>query len=380
MNDLSAEELARYARHLILPEVGIEGQVKLKTSAVLLIGIGGLGSPLAMYLAAAGVGRIGLVDADLVDLSNLQRQVIHTTNSLGTLKVESAAAAMKAINPHIEVKTFAERFTRDNALQIATDFDVLVDGTDNFATRYLVNDVCVLLGKPNCYGSIYRFEGQASVFNYAGGPCYRCLFPEPPPAGLIPNCAEAGVLGVLPGLVGTVQATEAIKVLLQSETTLAGRLLLIDAMEMRFRELKIHRNPHCPICGETPTIRELPEESQAVCQASSSAAETPNLPTITVHDLSQRMATGADFFLLDVREPFEQQICQLGGHLIPLTELNDRLHELPTDRPLVVHCKLGGRSATAVELLQSRGFENVVNLEGGIIAWAEKIDPTMNTY
>ena len=381
---LSPDELARYARHLILPEVGIEGQTKLKSSSVLLIGLGGLGSPLAMYLAAAGIGRIGLVDADLVDLSNLQRQIIHTSERVGVAKVDSAAAAIRAINPHVEVASHREWFTRENAFQLAGDYDLLIDGTDNFATRYLVNDVSVLLGKPNCYGSIYRFEGQATVFNYSGGPCYRCLFPEPPPAGLIPNCAEAGVLGVLPGLVGTIQATEAIKVLLQEETTLSGRLLLIDALEMRFRELEISRNPDCAICGKSPTIRELPEYEMVSCQteqgSQSNEPTHTSVPTLTVEELHARKSRGEPFFLLDVREPFEQQICQLGGHLIPLKQLDERLDELPRDQPLVVHCKLGGRSETAVRLLRGHGFTNAINLEGGIIAWARKIDPAMKTY
>lgn len=386
---LSPDEIARYARHLILPEVGIEGQRRLKASSVLLIGVGGLGSPLAMYLAAAGIGRIGLVDADIVDLSNLQRQIIHSTEQLGMAKVDSAAATIKSINPHVEVASHRERFTRENAFHIAGDYDLLIDGTDNFATRYLVNDVSVMLNKPNCYGSIYRFEGQASVFNYAGGPCYRCLFPEPPPAGLVPNCAEAGVLGVLPGLVGTIQATEAIKVLLQSETTLAGRLLLIDSLEMKFRELEIRRNPNCPICGTSPTIRELPIYEPVACHRAPghtapghTASEQPetSIPTITVEQLHARLSHGEPIFLLDVREPIEQQICQLGGHLIPLKQLAERLDELPRDQTLIVHCKLGSRSEAAVKLLLEQGFANAINLEGGIIAWAQKIDPAMATY
>lgn len=383
MLNLTAEELSRYARQITLPELGIAGQAKLKASSVLLIGVGGLGSPLALYLAAAGVGRLGLVDADVVELSNLHRQVIHQTSRLGTAKVDSAAAMIAEINPHVQVDIFAQRFTPENALQIAADYDLLIDGTDNFATRYLVNDVSVLLDKPNCYGSIYRFEGQASVFNYRNGPCYRCLFPEPPPSGLIPNCAEAGVLGVLPGLVGTIQATEAIKVLLGKETTLAGRLLLINALEMNFRELAIQKNPSCSVCGSQPTVREVAAERYQIhCDLSSSSqpASDQAFASITVETLRDMRERDDDFFLLDVREPYEQAICSLGGVLIPLAELGQRIKELPSDRPIVVHCLSGGRSSQAVEILNAAGFDNVLNLEGGLRAWAEKCEPSLPMY
>jgi len=378
---LSSAEYARYARHLMLPEVGEAGQLALKQSAVLLVGLGGLGSPLAMYLAAAGIGKLGLMDDDEVDLSNLQRQIIHITESEGTSKVESAAATIKAINPHVETQCYQERFSAQNGLEIAKHYDLLIDGTDNFTTRYLVNDASVLLGKPNCYGSIYRFEGQASVFNYAGGPCYRCLFPEPPPAGLVPSCAEAGVLGVLPGLVGTIQATEAIKVLLGADTTLSGRLLLIDSMRMEFRELEFKRDPACKLCGNSPSIRSLVEVQTADCDVRHPAGNSDEeLDEWTVQRFQQFRDSAAPHFLLDVREPFEQEICSLGGVLIPLSELPNRLDDMPRDLPLIVHCKSGGRSAQAVKLLRENGFDNAVNLRGGVLAWASEIDSSMSKY
>ncbi len=377
---LNHDEILRYSRHLILPEVGMEGQLKLKHARVLCIGAGGLGSPVALYLAAAGVGTLGIVDFDIVDLTNLQRQVIHSTNDVGRSKLDSAAETIAAINPNIDVRKFETRLTSANALEIVRDFDLVVDGTDNFTTRYLVNDACVLLGKPNVYGSIFRFEGQASVFATKDGPCYRCLYPEPPPPGVVPSCAEGGVLGILPGLVGMIQATEAIKLILGSGESLVGRLLMIDALSMRFRELKVRKNADCPVCGDHPTVTELIDYEQFCGVRGAETPSTATMPDMTPEELKQRLDAGDDLFVLDVREPNEYQICNLGGHLIPLNELPKRVSELDPSREIVVHCKMGGRSAKAVDFLKQAGFTRVHNLAGGINAWAERIDPTVAKY
>ncbi|TWT92631.1 molybdopterin-synthase adenylyltransferase MoeB [Neorhodopirellula pilleata] len=375
---LSSEESLRYARHLTLPQVGIDGQARLKASSALIIGTGGLGSPVALYLAAAGVGRIGVVDFDRVEASNLQRQIIHGTSDIGRTKVASAAESIAEVNPFVEVECFDEALDSQNAMSIASRFDVIVDGTDNFATRYLVNDVCVLLKKPNCYGSIYQFEGQASVFAFDGGPCYRCLYPQPPAPGAVPNCAEGGVMGVLPGMIGTVQATEAIKILLGLGVNLSGRLLLIDALEMKFRELKVKRNPNCPVCGDHPTIT-APIDYAQFCGMPPSGVVSCDR-NVTPEELQRRRSQGDSFTLLDVREPHEYAICHLGGTLIPLAELPARLDELDRSRPVIVHCKSGGRSLKAVDILRQAGFEDVFNLQGGILAWAKDVDPSMPTY
>ena len=379
---LTALEVQRYSRHLIMPEVGLAGQEKLKAASVLCIGAGGLGSPAALYLAAAGVGRLGLVDFDVVDFSNLQRQILHGTADVGRSKLQSARERLAAVNPEIRIDTYDTSLTSKNALELFRDYDVILDGTDNFPTRYLVNDACVLLGKPNAYGSIFRFEGQASVFAAPGGPCYRCLYPEPPPPGLVPSCAEGGVLGVLPGVVGTIQATEAIKLILGIGEPLVGRLLLYDALAMQFRQLKLRRDPACPICGDHPTVRELIDYDQ-FCGVNAAGTET-GIPTTTVETLKSRMDRGDRIFILDVREVSEHQICRLpGATLIPLGELPRRLAELPsgTEAPdIVVHCKVGGRSARAVRQLIDRGFTRVENLEGGILAWIDRIDPSQSKY
>lgn len=375
---LSQKETSRYARHLTLPEVGVGGQEKLKAASVLIIGTGGLGSPVSLYLAAAGVGRIGIVDFDRVEYSNLQRQIIHGTEDVGRSKVDSAAETIASINPLIQIDKFDQAFTSENALRIASDYDIIIDGTDNFATRYLVNDVCVLLGKPNCYGSIFRFEGQASVFGLADGPCYRCLYPQPPQPGLIPNCAEGGVLGILPGIVGTIQATEAIKIILGIGECLSGRLLLLDALEMKFRELKVNRDKNCPVCGDDPTITELIDYEQfcGVLKASDSQSPWDIEPT----ELKRRMDVGDPLILLDVRESHEFDICNLAGTLIPLGDLNRRHGELDRSMPIIVHCKMGGRSAKAVQLLRDAGFADVSNLKGGITAWSKQIDDSIPLY
>jgi len=378
---LTPEDFQRYSRHLILPEVGVEGQQKLKAAKVLLIGAGGLGSPAGLYLAAAGVGRIGIVDFDAVDFSNLQRQILHGTADVGRSKLQSAKDRLLAINPDLDVDTYETALTSKNALDLFKDYDVIVDGTDNFPTRYLVNDACVLLGKPNAYGSIFRFEGQASVFAFPGGPCYRCLYPEPPPPGLVPSCAEGGVLGVLPGVIGTIQATEAIKLILGVGQPLVGRLLLYDAFTMRFRELKLRRDPACPVCGDHPTVTALIDYDQFCGIAPAASAPVPET---TVQDLKSRVDRGDRLFILDVREPNEFQICRIpGSTLIPLGELPRRLAELPqgADAPdIVVHCKMGGRSAKAVRQLTEKGFTRVQNLKGGILEWIDKIDPTQTKY
>jgi adenylyltransferase/sulfurtransferase len=384
--DLSNDEIARYSRHLILPEVGMEGQKKLKAAKVLCVGTGGLGSPLALYLAAAGVGTIGLVDFDVVDSSNLQRQIIHSTADIGRPKIDSAEEKLKGLNPFIKIVKFETMLTSANALDIIRQFDVVADGTDNFQTRYLVNDACVLTGKPNAYGSIFRFEGQASVFATKDGPCYRCLYPEPPPPGLVPSCAEGGVLGILPGLVGVIQATEAIKLILGVGEPLVGRLLLVDALHMNFRQLKLRKNPDCPVCGDHPTVTELIDYDQFCGIAppppvpAAPAREINGVPQLSVTDFKRKQDAGEDIYLLDVREPHEFQIANLGGHLIPLGELPSRVHELDRKREIVVHCKMGGRSQKAAEILKRAGFENIHNLAGGITAWSDEVDHRVAKY
>ncbi|HSL22737.1 MAG TPA: molybdopterin-synthase adenylyltransferase MoeB [Vicinamibacterales bacterium] len=389
MPGLSNSEVQRYSRHLIMPEVGVDGQRRLKAASVLCIGAGGLGSPAALYLAAAGVGRIGLVDFDVVDFSNLQRQIIHGTPDVGRAKLQSAKERLEALNPEVTIETHETRLSSENALELFAGHDVILDGTDNFPTRYLVNDACVLLRKPNAYGSIFRFEGQASVFACEGGPCYRCLYPEPPPPGLVPSCAEGGVLGVLPGIIGTIQATETIKLILGAGSTLVGRLLLYDALQMRFRELKLRRNPDCPVCGDRPEIQKLIDYEQfcGVAPAAARAAAADALPPereTSVAELKAAVDRGAPVFILDVREPQEYQICRIpGSTLIPLGELPRRLGELPSGPgapEIVVHCKSGVRSAKAVRLLSEQGFGAVKNLKGGVLAWIDQVDPSQPKY
>ena len=381
--ELSNQEILRYSRHLLIPDVGLEGQRKLKAASVLVIGTGGLGSPVALYLAAAGIGRIGLVDYDVVDFSNLQRQVIHGMAALGTLKVESARRRMLDLNPDIQVDIFNEPFNSANAMQIAADFDLIIDGTDNFPTRYLVNDVCVLTGKANVYGSIFRFDGQVSVFDARRGPCYRCLFPEPPPPGLVPSCAEGGVLGVLPGTIGTLQATEALKLILGIGEPLIGKLLLYNALEMSFEFVKLRKNPRCKICGPEPEVTEL-IDYEAFCGVPGHDHDTGEVGggwDIDAPELAEKLASGYPLRLLDVREPHELQISRLeGAKLIPLGELAARLHELDSAEEMVVFCKAGTRSSRALDLLISAGFRKVKNLRGGINAWAKQVDPTMPIY
>jgi molybdopterin/thiamine biosynthesis adenylyltransferase/rhodanese-related sulfurtransferase len=378
---LSNQEIIRYSRHLIMPEVGMEGQKKLKAASVLLIGAGGLGSPLAMYLAAAGVGRIGVVDFDVVDSSNLQRQIAYSTSDVGKPKLDAAKERINGINPYVEVKTYETHLTSENALDILKDYDVIIDGTDNFPTRYLVNDACVLLGKPNVYGSIFRFEGQASVFYAKEGPCYRCLYPEPPPPGLVPSCAEGGVLGVLPGIVGTIQATEAIKLIIGQGDPLIGRLLLFDALTMKFRELKLRKNPACPVCGSNPTINEL-IDYEAFCGVEPLPRDGESLKQweITPEELRAKLDKKDDVFILDVREPHEFEICNLDGYLIPLRDLPSRINELDSSKEIVAYCHTGVRSERAVEFLKTAGFKKVKNLVGGIEAWSLRIDPTVPRY
>jgi sulfur-carrier protein adenylyltransferase/sulfurtransferase len=379
--ELSNEEIARYSRHLIMPEVALDGQKKLKAAKVLTVGTGGLGSPLALYLAAAGVGTIGIVDFDVVDESNLQRQIIHGTSDVGRPKVDSAYDKLKDINPNVDVRVHEEALTSENALEIFEDYDVIVDGTDNFPTRYLVNDACVLLNKPNVYGSIFRFEGQASVFYAEEGPCYRCLYPEPPPPGLVPSCAEGGVLGILPGAIGTIQATETVKLLLGIGEPLIGRLLLYDALGMSFREMKLRKDPNCPVCGEDPTVTELIDYQEFCGIPQANAAEQVNgVPEITVEELKQKLDNSEGINVLDVREPHEYEVANIGVRLIPLGELPQRLAELEQDDILAIHCKTGARSARAVKLLQDAGFQNVYNVKGGITAWSEEIDPSIPKY
>ena len=389
---LSNQEVARYSRHLIMPEVGMDGQLKLKAASVLCIGAGGLGSPVAMYLAAAGVGRIGIVDFDVVDYSNLQRQIIHGTPDVGRSKLDSARDSLHAINPEVEIETHEVALSSANALDLLGGYDVIVDGTDNFPTRYLVNDACVLLGKPNAYGSIFRFEGQASVFATKGGPCYRCLYPEPPPPGLVPSCAEGGVLGILPGVIGTIQATEAVKLIMGIGESLIGRFMIYDALRMRFRELKLRRDPDCPVCGDHPTVTELIEYDQfcGVAPAADAGTTGSGVPAgedaahddeATVEQLQARIDRADGVFILDVREPQEFQICRIpGSTLIPLGDLPKRLPELEGRAEMIVHCKSGVRSAKAVKLLREAGFTEAKNLRGGILRWIDVVDPSLPKY
>jgi adenylyltransferase/sulfurtransferase len=374
---LDVEELQRYSRHLIMPEVTSEGQTRLKAARVLCIGAGGLGSPAALYLAAAGVGTIGVVDFDTVDLSNLQRQILHGTKDIGRDKLESARERLHDANPQIEIELHKYRFASQNASQLAARYDVVVDGSDNFPTRYLSNDVCVFAHKPNVYGSVFRFEGQTTVFApHLGGPCYRCLFPEPPPPESVPNCAQAGVLGVLPGIIGMLQAIETLKLILGIGEPLVGRLLHFDALKVKFRELNLRRDPQCPVCGENPTIFS-PIDYEQFCGMRDEGA----IPEMSPHELKRRMDAGEPFDLIDVREPFEYEIARIDdARLIPLGEITERLHELSGQQPIVVHCHSGTRSAQAVRLLQQRGFANVYNLEGGIDAWSDQIDPNVPKY
>ena len=377
---LSKDEILRYSRHLIMPEVGMEGQLKLKKASVLLVGTGGLGAPLALYLTAAGIGRIGLVDFDVVDYTNLQRQVIHGTKDVGKPKIDSAIESMQDINPFVKIDRHETALSSENALEILNDYDYVVDGTDNFPTRYLVNDACVLLGKPNVYGSIFRFEGQSTIFAYPGGPCYRCLYPEPPPPGLVPSCAEGGVLGILPGIIGLVQATETVKLILGIGQPLVGRLMLYDALGMKFRELKLRRDPECPMCGDHPTITKLIDYQQ-FCGIPQKHEEAAPVNEISAVELKAKLDRGDKFTLIDVREPHEFQICRIpGSTLIPLGELPNRLGELDPSAAYVMLCKMGGRSAKAVDLLKQSGFKNVINMAGGITAWSDTVDPSVPKY
>jgi len=385
---LSHEEVRRYSRHLIMPEVGVAGQERLKAAGVLLIGAGGLGSPAAMYLAAAGVGRIGLVDYDTVDLSNLHRQVIHGTKDIGRPKLDSATERIRDINPHVRVDVHEVALTSANALELFAPYDVIIDGTDNFPTRYLVNDACVLLGKPNVYGSIFRFEGQASVFHAAAGPCYRCLFPEPPPPGLVPSCAEGGVLGVLPGIIGVIQATEAIKLILEVGEPLIGRLLLYDALAMSFDEVRLRKNPDCPACRENPTLTGLIDYEEfcgmpAHDHSEFAAPDSGGVLSITPLELKHRLDAGDDLFILDVREPDEWAISNLAGLgavLIPMGQVLQHLDELDTAREIVVQCRSGARSAEVIRQLQGHGYRKLLNLDGGINRWALEVDPDLAVY
>ena len=378
---LSKDEVLRYNRHLIMPEVGMEGQLKLKAAKVLLVGAGGLGAPLGLYLAAAGVGRIGIVDFDVVDFTNLQRQVIHGTSDVGRKKLDSAADRMIEINPHIAIDKHEVALSSDNALDILKDYDIVVDGTDNFPTRYLVNDACVLLGKPNVYGSIFRFEGQATIFAYPGGPCYRCLYPEPPPPGLVPSCAEGGVLGILPGTIGLIQATETVKLILGVGEPLIGRLVLYDALAMKFRELKLRRNPECPMCGDHPTITKLIDYQEFCGIPNQSHEEKPMEGDIDPVEVKSKIDRGDRFVLIDVREPHEYQICNIPqAKLIPLGDLPKRVNELDSADEIIAHCKSGMRSAKAVDFLKQAGFKKVRNMKGGILAWSDKVDPSVPKY
>jgi adenylyltransferase/sulfurtransferase len=381
--ELTTDDLSRYSRHLILPEVGMEGQRRLKAAKVLCVGTGGLGSPLAFYLAAAGIGTLGLVDFDVVDASNLQRQIIHSTKDIGRKKLDSAAEKLTALNPALNVVKHETMLSSANALEILKDYDIVADGTDNFPTRYLVNDACVLLGKPNVYGSIFRFEGQASVFATEQGPCYRCLYPEPPPPGLVPSCAEGGVLGILPGLVGVMQATEVIKLILGKGEPLIGRLLLVDALNMRFRELKLRKNPECPVCGTNPTVTQLIDYQQfcgIVPENPQESSVKNGIPQMTVKELKRRIDAGEDVQLIDVREPYEYQIAQIGGKLIPQNDVPQRLAEIDREREVVVHCRSGARSQRIAEFLKQSGYPRVANLAGGILAWSDEIDPRVQKY
>lgn len=377
---LTQDEILRYSRHLLIPEVGLAGQRKLKAASVLLVGTGGLGSPLALYLAAAGIGKIGIVDYDVVDSSNLQRQVIHDSGRLGLLKVESARQRMLALNPYIEVQAFNEVFSSENAERIAQGYDILVDGTDNFPTRYLINDLCVFTRRPYVYGSIFRFEGQISVFDARTGPCYRCLFPEPPPPGSVPTCAEGGVFGVLPGTVGTIQATEVIKLILGIGEPLIGKLVLYDALDMSFTSVNLRKNQRCLVCGEAPAITQLIDYEQ-FCGVPTRGAHIPDVPEISPLELAELMQTGSSLCVVDVREPVEQQVSRLAGALnIPLGQIAARLDELPREAEIVLYCRSGVRSAQAAGVLLGAGFERVWSLRGGINAWADQVDVNMWKY
>ena len=382
--DFSNDEIARYSRHLIMPEVTLEGQKRIKAASVLCIGTGGLGSPIALYLAAAGIGRLGLIDFDVVDFSNLQRQILHGTDDVGRKKLNSAKDRIKATNPNVQVDLHDCMFRSENAMQIVQDYDIVVDGTDNFPTRYLSNDVCVLAKKPNVYGSIFRFDGQCTVFApHLGGPCYRCMFPEPPPPGMVPSCAEGGVLGVLPGIIGVLQAIEAIKLIIGIGDSLIGRLVSFDALKLRFREFKIRKDPKCPICGDHPTIHELIDYDQfcGIPQADAETAKEMDVPTISATELRAKLDRKEKFVLVDVREPFEYDICNIpGSKLIPLGELPARLSELDSADDIVLHCKVGARSAKALRVLQEAGFRKLSNLRGGIDAWADEVDPSVPKY
>lgn len=378
---LTNEEILRYSRHLIMPEVGMDGQLKLKAARVLLIGTGGLGAPLGLYLTAAGVGHIGLVDFDIVDFTNLQRQVTFGTSDVGKPKTEAARARLSNLNPDVQIVAYETKLTSENALELFQDYDIVVDGTDNFPTRYLVNDACISLGKPNVYGSIFRFEGQVTVFGMPDGPCYRCLYPEPPPPGLVPSCAEGGVLGVLPGIVGSLQALETIKLIIGRGHSLAGRLVLFDALRVKFRELKLRKNSHCPMCGTHRKIHQLIDYNEFCGIRGEEEPEGDlNVPEMTARELKERLDQGEDIFILDVREPHEYQICNLKGHLIPLGELPRRVHELDSAREIVAHCKSGKRSAQAVDFLRQAGFRKVYNLHGGILSWSTQVDPSVPRY
>lgn len=379
---LTKDEVLRYSRHLIMPEVGVDGQEKLLNARILIIGAGGLGSPLCIYLAAAGIGKIGILDFDNVDVTNLQRQIIYRTDDVGKSKAETAKERVLALNPQIDVEVYKERISRENALSIMKDYDVIIDGTDNFPTRYLTNDACVFLKKPNIYGSIFRFEGQATVFKPYEGPCYRCLYPEPPPPGMVPSCAEGGVLGILPGTIAMIQATEAIKIILGKGTTLVGRLILYNAMEMKFREVKLKRDKNCPVCGDNPTIKELIdyEEFCGIGRGDEEVVSDARYD-MTVQELKERLSNGRTVTLIDVREPHEWQICHIeGAKLIPLGEVAQRVHELDTSDEIILHCKMGGRSMKALRFLHDLGFRKLKNVKGGIDAWAKEIDPSMPRY
>ncbi len=379
---LNNDEIRRYSRHLILPEVGLAGQKRIKAASVLCIGAGGLGSPIAMYLAAAGVGKIGIVDFDTVDYSNLQRQILHTDADVGRSKAESAKETIHGINPHCEVVIHNTRISSENALDLIRPYDIVVDGTDNFPTRYLTNDACVLLKKPNVYGSIFRFEGQASVFApHLGGPCYRCLYPEPPPPGMVPSCAEGGVLGVLPGIIGCIQATEILKLALGKGNLLVGRLLLFNALDMKFRELKLRRDPQCPICGDHPTIKELIDYEQ-FCGIVPEPEPTSNPDEVTVQDMKKALDNlSLNVKVIDVREPFEYDIAKVEGvPLLPLSQLNERFTELDPNQQYYIHCKVGARSLQALGFLRQQGFKYVKSVKGGITAWSDEIDPNVPKY
>ena len=379
--ELDREEMLRYSRHISLPEVGVEGQKRLKAASILLVGTGGLGSPLAMYFSAAGVGRLGLVDFDTVDASNLHRQLIHGTKDIGRPKIESARESISDINPHVTVETHETALTSENALEIIAGYDLVIDGTDNFPTRYLVNDACVISGKPNVYGSIFRFEGQASVFATQGGPCYRCLFPQPPPPGAVPNCAEGGVIGVLPGIVGLIQANEAIKLILDQGDPLIGRLLLFDALAMKFREVKLKRDPKCPVCGDTPTVTELIDYNEFCGFPGEAEDEGDNPLEISVTETKARLDNGDDFVLIDCREPHEYEIAKIeGAVLIPLSEFEEGIKAIDKNADIVIHCKMGGRSGQAQAWMLQNGYTQVLNMTGGITAWSAEIDPEIPTY